>query len=77
MCSSPPSCNSVIKLASHQDAGRNGPCNGTEEDKRRGEFLLLLSGELGFSGWGGGGRGHSESGFETGDWCEGDVKEGE
>jgi len=39
---------------SHHDAGRNLPRNGTEEDKRWGEFLLHLSGELGFSGSGGG-----------------------
>jgi hypothetical protein len=48
--------------------------NGTGEDKRLGgEFLLHLSGELGFSGSGRGGG----SGFEMGDGCEGrDVKGG-
>jgi hypothetical protein len=48
-------CNSPSKLqlgnkVSQQHAGRNGPRNGTEQDKRRGESLLLLSGELRFSG---------------------------
>ena len=49
----PLSCNSVIKLATMMLAGIVHVMvrNGTGEDKRlRGEFLLHLSGELGFSG---------------------------
>jgi hypothetical protein len=39
------------KVRPRRNAGRNRPRDGTEADKRRGEFLLLLCRELGLCGW--------------------------